>query len=292
MATRFEKYQKRKLISSYISVVVSIALVLFLLGSFGWIAWNAQRVSNHFKEQLTLTIFLEDTAKEVEVKQLTQSITLAPYAKSVQYVSKDEAAETHTAAIGEDFMNFLGYNPLQNSLDVHIKAEFVTPEGVEALALEIKEKDFVEDVVYDKPLLDILTQNIKRVGTIVLIACGLFLVIAVLLINSAIRLSIYAKRFTIKTMQMVGATKFFIRKPFILKSIRLGMWGAFLALLALSVLCYYADRYFPEFQILAQPIYLVILGSCIVLFGMLISGISTYLATQRFLNLTTDELYY
>ncbi|MFC7357840.1 cell division protein FtsX [Jejudonia soesokkakensis] len=292
MATSFEKYQKRRLISSYFSVVISISLVLFLLGLLGLLVLNSKRVGDYFKEQIPIVVFLKDSAKEVEITQLKQSLALADYTKSAEYVSKEQAAEEHSAVIGEDFMEYLGDNPLQNSIDVRMIAEFVTPEKVEEIVSEIKSKDFVDDVVYDKPLIQQLTDNVKKISFWVLVVAGLFLFIAVLLINSSIRLSVYAKRFTIKTMQMVGATKRFIRKPFIWNSIKLGLIGAVVAMIGMAAVLYYVDKSFPELYLLNDKVLLGALFVFVLFMGFFITWLSTFFATQRFLNLRTDELYY
>jgi cell division transport system permease protein len=292
MASSFDKYQKRRLISSYFSVVLSISLVLFLLGLLGLLVLNTKKVADHFKEKIALTVYLKDTAKEVEITQLKQSLSLAEYTKSAAYISKEQAAEEHSAAIGENFMEFLGYNPLQNSIDVYLLADFVSPEKLDEITTEILTKNFVDEVVYDKPLIALLNDNVKKISLWVLIISGLFTFIAVLLINSSIRLSVYAKRFTIKTMQMVGATKHFIRKPFIWKSVRLGMIGAALAMIGMAVVLFYLNRSFPELQLINDKLLLGILFSFIFLMGLFITWISTFFATQRFLNLRTDELYY
>lgn len=292
MGQSFEQYQKRKLISSYFSVVLSIALVLFLLGMLGLLVLNTKKMADHFKEQITISVFLKETAKEVEIDQLQKSLSMAEYTKAAIYVSKEEAAKKHSEEIGENFMDFLGYNPLKNSIDVNLNADFVSPEKIEEIAFEISAKSYVDEVNYDKPLVGLLNDNVKRIGFWILVASGVFTFIAVLLINSSIRLSIYSKRFIIKTMQMVGATKSFIRKPFIWTNIKLGMLGSVLALLALAGLLYYLDVNFPDLGLLQDPTVLIILFIGVFTLGLLISLISTYFATQRFLNLRTDELYY
>jgi len=292
MATSFEKYQKRRLISSYFSVVISISLVLFLLGLLGLLVLNTKKVADHFKEQIALTVYLKDTAKQVEIDQLQQSLALAEYTKSATFVSKEQAAEEHSATIGENFMEFLGYNPLQNSIDVYMLADYVSPSKLEEIQGEIMTKDFVDEVIYDKPLIVLLNDNIKKISFWVLVISGVFLFIAVLLINSSIRLSVYAKRFTIKTMQMVGATKTFIRRPFIWKSMKLGMLGAFLAIIGMAIVLYYLNQYFPQLRLLEDKGLLVALFVFVFVMGAVITWISTFFATQRFLNLRTDELYY
>lgn len=292
MSTSFEKYQKRRLISSYFSVVISISLVLFLLGLLGLLVLNTKKVADHFKEQIALTIYLKDTAKEVEINQMQKSLALAEYTKSAEFISKEEAAVEHSATIGEDFMDFLGYNPLQNSIDVYLNADYVTPELMEEITTEITAKGFVDEVIYDKPLIALLNDNVKKISLWILIISGVFTFIAVLLINSSIRLSVYSKRFTIKTMQMVGATKSFIRKPFIWKSIKLGIVGIVVAWIGMGIVIYYLNQTFPELLLLEQPLILGALFLLIFILGVFISWLSTFFATQRFLNLRTDELYY
>lgn len=292
MAASFEKYQKRRLISSYFSVVISISLVLFLLGLLGLLVLNSKRVADYFKEQIAITVFLKDSAKEVEINQLKQSLALAEYTKSATFVSKEEAAEEHQQTLGENFIEYLGENPLQNSIDIYILADFVTPEKMEEITDELKNKSFVDDVVYDKPLIAQLTENVTRISFWVLIISGIFTFIAVLLINSSIRLSIYSKRFTIKTMQMVGATKRFIRRPFVWRSVRLGIIGALVAMAGMGATLYYLDKSFPQLELLNAPLMLAMLFGFVFLTGLLITWISTFIATQRFLNLRTDDLYY
>ncbi len=292
MSSSFEKYQKRRLISSYFSVVISVSLVLFLLGLLGILVLNSQRVGDFFKEQIAVTIFLKNDAKEVEIIQLKQSLALAEYTKSAEYVSKEQAAEEHSETIGENFTDYLGYNPLQNSIDVHLIAKFVSPAIIEEITSEIKNKKFVDDVVYDQPLIAKLSENVKKISFWVLVISSIFLLIAILLINSSIRLSVYAKRFTIKTMQMVGATKSFIRRPFIRRSVRLGILGATIALIGMGIVLFYLDQTFKELELLKGKLMLVVLFGFIFIIGIFISWVSTYFATQRFLNLRSDELYY
>ncbi len=291
MSSSFDKFQKRKLISSYFSVVLSIALVLFLLGLLGLLVINANKVANHFREQVTVTIYLKDTAKDIEIKQLEKSLAIADYVKSTNYVSKEQAAEILKAENGEDFMQFLGFNPLQNSIDINLKADFVTSEKLEEISKDALSKNFVAEVSYDNDLVNLMNDNVKKISFWVLLLSGIFTLIAVLLINSSIRLSVYSKRFTIKTMQMVGATKRFIRWPFILNSIKLGIIGAIIALIGMGFVLYYIDKTFPELTLLTNQVYLIALFTGVFLLGILITWFSTFLATQRFLNLKTDQLY-
>lgn len=292
MSSSFERYQKRRLISSYFSVVISIGLVLFLLGLLGILVLNTKKAADYFKEQIPLTIYLKDSAKEVEVEQLVKSLEIADYTRSVQYVSKEEAAELQNKEMGENFLEFLGYNPLQNSIDVHFNAKYVSSEQIAEISEELEQKSFVDEVDYDEPLVAMVNHNVQQISFWVLLISGIFLFIAILLINSSIRLSVYAKRFTIKTMQLVGATKSFIRKPFIWHSVKLGILGVLLAMMGMVLILYYLNQTFPDLGLLQDKMVLGIIFASVFVLGILLTCISTFFATQRFLNLRTDELYY
>lgn len=292
MSKSFEKYQKRRLRSSYFSVIVSISLVLFLLGILGLLVLNTQKVSNYFKEQAAITLFLKNDVPKKNILNLQVSIDEEAFTKSTKFISKEDAAEIYKKENGEDFMDFLGYNPLQNAIDIYVKAEFVTPEKMTEIENKYKMNQYVSEVSYDKPLIELLTKNVKKISFFILLISGFATLVVMVLINSSIRLSVYSKRFTIKTMQMVGATKRFIQIPFILRSVRLGIAGAVLALIELALVIFYLNQYFPEFKIIDDRVELASLFGIIFLMGILITWLSTFFATQRFLNLRTDELYY
>ena len=292
MSRSFEQYQKRRLRSSYISVVISISLVLFLLGVLGLLVLNTKKVSNYFKESAAITLYLKNDVKRDQILNLQVSIDEQSFTKGTKFVSKEDAAEIYKKENGEDFMDFLGYNPLENSIDIFVKADFVSPEKMEEIEGIYKSNQFVSSVSYDKPLIDLLTKNVRRISLFILVFCGLATLVVVVLINSSIRLSVYSKRFTIKTMQMVGATKRFIRRPFIWNSVKLGIIGAILAIIELALLLYYMNVTFPEFGMIDNRIEMASLFGIIFAMGILITWISTFLATQRFLNLRTEELYY
>lgn len=291
MASSFDKFQKRRLISSYFSVVLSVFLVLFLLGMLGLFVINSKRLSDNFKEDIVMTVFFKNEATDTVFAAFDKELKAGTFAKDFKYVSKDDAAKQHKEVIGEDFMQFLGTNPLYNSYDIHLKSEFVTNPGFGKVEAQIRKNPMVSDVVYDKQLITLVNDNIQKISFWVLVVSGVFAFISVLLINSSLRLSIYANRFIIKTMQMVGATKSFIRKPFIWRSIKLGVIGSVLAIIALMGVLYYVDTNFPNLNILEDQfmISLVLVGVLAV--GILITWFSTFFATQRFLNLRTDDLY-
>jgi len=288
----FEKYQKRRLRSSYFSVVISIGLVLFLVSLLGLIVLKTNNITEHFKEKVTITIFLKDQAKAKDVEILQAELKKAAYSNTVTYISKDAAAKKYSEDIGENFLAFLGENPLKNGIDLTLKSDFVTPEKMAEIEHNLLIRSIVAEVTYDKPLIELLSKNISRLSFWILLFSSLFTLIAVVLINSSIRLSIYSKRFTIKTMQMVGATKGFIRKPFILQSIKLGIIGAIVAIGGLFGFILYLNKKVPEIELLNDVEIIGVLCATIVGLGILITWLSTFFATQRFLNLRTEELYY
>lgn len=288
-----DTYQKRRLLSSYFWVVISIFLVLFLLGIMGFFILNSQQIADHFREQVPMSVYFKDSAQEVEMRQLEKSLQMADYTKSAVFVSAQQGADQLAAELGEDFIkNLDGFNPLPNSIDLRLNAAFVTDDDIEQIAKELSDKNYVQEVQYDKPLVGLLNKNVKRITLWMLIIAGIFFMISFLLINSSIRLSVYAKRFTIKTMQMVGATKGFIRKPFIYTSIKLGLIGSIIAIIALVGVVYWVDDLIPELQIMDNYNMLAILFIGVLMFGILISLISTFFATTKYLNLRTDQLYY
>ena len=292
MAKSFqETYQKRRLLTGYFSVIISISFVLFFVGVLGLFLLNTKNIASHFKEQIVMTIYLEDSAKDIEIIQLQKKIKINSATKKVRFTPKEEAAELYARDIGEDFIEFLGFNPLLNSIDIYFNAAFVNRLSLTKIKREFEITNFVNEVVYDQPLVTLLDENIRKITYVLLITTGLFILIALLLINSSIRLSIYSKRFIIKTMQLVGATKSFIRKPFIYIHLRLGILSSLIALSGLTILIFEINKRFPELNIMQYPFELSVVFGSVLLLGIGITGISTFLATQRYLNLKTDAIY-
>ncbi|TDO98538.1 cell division protein FtsX [Flavobacterium sp. 245] len=291
MSSNFDKFQKRRLISSYFSVVLSVFLVLFLLGVLGLFIINSKKLADDFKEKIAMTVFFKNEANDSVIKAFNTELKRAPFAKSFVYVTKEKAAKEHTDIIGEDFLTFLGENPLLNSYDIHLKADYVERDSILKIESGLRKNTMIEDIVYDKQLVNLVNDNIKKVSMWILIISGFLTVIAVLLINSSLRLSIHSNRFIIKTMQMVGATKSFIRKPFVTRSVKLGMLGAALAIVALIGLLIYVETNFPGLGILEDKALIGLVLLAVFGLGVLITWVSTHFATQRFLNLRTDDLY-
>ena len=292
MSSNFDTYQKRRLRSSYFSVVVSIALVLFMVGFLGLVLLKSTQVANYFKEEVVVTLFLKNDTSKDQIENLRNSLIKEIFTRKIIYTSKEDAAKFYAEDLGEDFVNYLGTNPLKNSIDIYLNPGFVTPEKMEEISDRFKNNTYVFEVSYDKPLVTFLTQNIQRVSFWLFVISSFFGLIALILINSSIRLSVYSKRFNIKTMQMVGATKSFIRKPFIWNGVQLGFIGAVIALIGLGVVIYYIDQKIPTLQLTTDYITLAYLGGGILIIAFIISWLSTFFATKRFLNLQTEKLYY
>ena len=286
-----EKFNKKRLISNYLSIVVSISLVLFLTGVMGLMLLNSKKIADHFREQIAMTIYIKDSAKEIEIKHIQKALNLKKATKKVNFVSKEEAYLRHSKEIGENFIEFLGYNPLMSSIDVYFRASFLNPALVSKLSGDLKRYKYVSEVVYDEPLLGLLEKNIKKIKLGIIISSGFFFLIAVLLINSSIRLSIYSKRLIIKTMQLVGATKGFIRAPFIKTHLLIGFIGGIISLAGLVILIHQVNLNFPELKVLENPIEPAIIFASVMIMGLGITLISTFFATQRYLNLKSDAVY-
>ena len=233
MAQAQEKHTQRKLRTASASTVISISLVLFMLGILGLILVNAQRLSNYVKENIGFTVMLKEEIKEVDVLQFQKTLDASQWVKSSQYVSSEEAAAILQKDLGEDFISFLGYNPLTASIDIHLHANHTSLERMNALESELSNHDLVSEVVFQKDLVDSINQNVQKVSLLLLSFCLLLLIIAVALINNTIRLSVYSKRFLIRTMKLVGATHGFIRKPFLASGLTQGIFGALIGILLL-----------------------------------------------------------
>ena len=287
----YNNYQKRSLIKNYISLTIIITFVLLFIGFIGLILLNTKKVADYFKEQIVMTVYLEDTSKDIEITQLQKRLLLNNATKKLNFITKENAAENFSNEIGENFVEFLGHNPLLNSIDIYFNASFINNTFLKQIKNSIKENKFINEVVYDEPLINILNNNIEKISYILIITSVLFLFIAVLLINSSIRLSIYSKRFIIKTMQLVGAKKYFIQKPFLIQHFKIGLISSFFSIITLSIIFYQLNIYFPELKILESKNEIIFVFISILFIGSSISIISTFLASKKYLNLKTEKIY-
>ncbi len=283
---------RRKLRSSYATTIISISLVLFLLGIIGFLILNAQRLAVHVKENLGFTILIKDNAREAEVKRLQKILSAAPYARLVEYVDKDQAAKILKDELGEDFVEFLGYNPLLSSIEVKLAAQWANPDSMALIEAEVMNFPQVKDVYYQKNLLQAVSENIKKITLVLAMFSGLLLFISIALINNTIRLSVYARRFIIRTMQLVGATRGFIRRPFLLKSVLHGLAGATLAIALLALLIYGIGKELEGVIGFSDILLVGTLFLIVIIIGILITLISTFFAVNKYLRLKTDQLYF
>ena len=287
----FEKFEKRRVLNTYFSLVLSISLVLFFLGCLSILLINSKKISNHFKEQIAITMYLTESIKPFEIKQLENSLLLKGETKKIEFISKDDAAADLIKEIGENFIDFLGYNPLLNSINVYMNSNFVNTISLNNLKDFYEDKEYIQEVIYDQPLVELLNDNLNKISNWLIAICLIFLVISMLLINSSIRLSIHSKRLIIKTMQLVGAKKSFIRRPFITKYLSLSLLSSVISISLLVVLIVYIDEKFSSLNLLKYPHEFFIIFSFLILSSVFITLISTYFATQKFLNVNTSHIY-
>jgi cell division transport system permease protein len=291
MANKEHKITQRRLRSSFVTSVVSIALVLFLLGILGLLVLNAKRLSDYVKENIGFSIILKEDVKEVEIIRLQKNLDASQYVKSTEYITKKEAAKELKKELGEDFVEFLGYNPLLASIDVHLQADYANPDSIKLIKKDLQEYEQIKEVFYQKSLVQLVNQNIRKISIIILIFSAFLFLIAIALINNTIRLSIYSKRFIINTMQLVGATKGFIRRPFIYRGMLQGIIAAIIAMGLLTGSVYFMQKEFDEIITLQDVEILGILYTGVLIVGVFISWISTLFAVNRYLKIKVDKLY-
>ncbi len=282
----------RRLKSSYISTVVSITLVLFVLGLLGLIVLHAKKISDHLQENIGFSLILADNARQPDIILLQKTLDTKPAVKSTTFISREEAAEELMDELGEDFIEFLGYNPLFPSIDIRLRAGYTHPDSVKVFKNQLKENRIVKEVYYQESLVHLINENIKRIGGVLLLFSILLTIIAFALINNTIRLSVFSKRFLIKSMQLVGATQSFIRKPFVIKGIIQGIIGAVIAIGLLIFTLYTAQQQIPELQAFQDINLLFALFALVIFLGIIISWISTFFAVKKYLKIKTDYLYF
>jgi cell division transport system permease protein len=282
---------KTRLRSSYLTLVISVSLVLFLLGILGSVLINAKALSDYLRESLSFSVIADDDAKEPDIRMLQKDLDAKLYVKSTEYVSKDEAAEKMKVDLGEDFINFLGDNPLPPTIDVYLYAGYTSPDSVAKIEKYILEYPFVKEVYYPESLLFLINENVKKISLFLLILSSFLLLIALTIINNTIRLSIYSRRFLIRTMQLVGATRAFIRRPFLVQSAFHGLLAALIAMSLLMGLLYLIEKEFLMMFSYESTKLLILLGAAIITIGVLINIISTFFSVNRYLSISEDKLY-
>ena len=286
-----EKHTRRKLRTSSASTVISISLVIFMLGIFGLVLINTQRLTNYVKENIGFTVMLNEDVKEIDVLQLQKTLDASEWVKSSQYVSREEAASILQQDLGEDFISFLGFNPLSSSIDINLNATHTTSDQIISIERELKEHALIKDIVFQKDLVEAINQNVQKISVLLLGFCALLFIIAIALINNTIRLSVYSKRFLIRTMKLVGATHGFIRKPFLYNGLTQGMFGALISILLLMIALFGVQKEMPELLVLQDlPTVGLIMGTMFII-GILMSLLATNMAVGKYLRMNEDDLY-
>ena len=291
MSANHQSHTKRRLISSYFTTIISISLVLFMLGILGLILLNTQQISNHVKENIGFSIILKGEIKDVDINQIKKTLDAENYVKETYFIHPDSAAAELKRDLGEDFISFLGYNPLLPSIDVKLNADYANTDSLSIIEADLLNNTNIKEVIYQKDLVSLVNQNVKKISFYMLAFSGLLLFIATALINNTIRLSIYSKRFLIKTMQLVGARHSFIRRPFVLQGIGNGIVSAFIAISLIIVVLYYLQQQYPELIDFRNFELYGALFLIMIILGILISWISTNLAVRKYLRIQTGDLY-
>ena len=291
MTIKENQIVKRRLTSSYLTTVISITLVLFLLGIAGFLILNVQNLSRHVKENIGLNIELKDNIREADIQQFRKILDARAYVKSTEYVTREQAALETQKALGEDFISFLGFNPLPASIKVKLNAAWANPDSITVIESSLKKSPEITEVYYRKNLIHEINDNVKKISLIIFSFTVLLLFIALTLINNTIRLSVYSKRFLIHTMQLVGATRGFIRKPFILRGAYYGLISAMISILLLLGTIYLIQNQIEGLIDFVDPTILAILFAGVICTGIIISSVSTFFAVNKYLNLNTDALY-
>lgn len=291
MKQKRDKSIIRRLISSYITTVISISLVLFMLGLIGIMALSSKRLSNYVKENISFSVFLKEGVKDADILRLQKNLDAAPYVKSTLFITKEMASDQLKKDLGEEFVEYLEYNPLPSAIEVKYYAEYANPDSIAVIERELKEFSQVDEVYYQKNLVSLINDNVNRISFVVLIFCILLLVVAVALISNTMRLSVYSKRFTIKTMQLVGATRGFIRWPFLKTSVYQGIIAALIAIGLLSAVISIAERELDSIVSLNDFTLVGILFGLEIIIGVIITSLSSFFAVNRYLRLKSSELY-
>lgn len=292
MSRMDEKYQRRKLQSSKATALISITLVLFMLGLLGFVVLHAQKLSEYVRENIGFSIIMKENVREAGIVQLQKTLDASPFVKSTEYITPERAAEELQEDLGEDFISFLGYNPLLPSIELKLKASYTNLDSLAVIEGQLLANPDVKEIYYQKDLVHLINRNIRRISLVILGFSLLLLVIAIALINNTIRLSVYSRRFIIKTMQLVGATGSFIRRPFLWQSVLQGLAASIIALVFLGVILYFSQKELPELVNIQDIRLILTLFAFVVVTGILLTYVSTWFAVKKYLRAHADQLYY
>jgi cell division transport system permease protein len=290
--TENKKYTTVSFFNSRLTSVISIALVLFLLGLIFLMGLMGDTLSRFVKENITFSVVLKDNVREAEVKRMQKRLEAEPFIKSAEYISKEQASKELEEELGERPETFLGFNPLQASLEVKLNSEYANPDSLQLIEKKIKTYTNVSELLYRKDMMEIVNDNMKRIGIILLSLAVVLMIISFVLISNTIRLLIYSKRFLIHTMKLVGATPGFIRRPFMIYNMVSGLFAAILAILMLMGALYYLQQELSGFIDLLNTDALLLVFAAVLILGIMLSLIATFFAVNKYLRMGVDKLYY
>jgi len=282
---------KRKLQSSYMTTIVSITLVLFMLGLLGLLVLNSKKLSDHVRENIGFSIIMNPGVKEARIMELKKNLDASDFVKYTEYITPEEAANELQEDLGEDFIGFLGYNPLLPSIDLRLNADYANIDSLKVIEQHLLKNTDIKEVYYQESLVEMINDNVRKIGLFIVIFSFLLLIMATALINNTIRLSVYSKRFIIRTMQLVGATKGFIRTPFILTGILHGLIAAMFASIGLLGIIYLLFQEIPELLSLKDFNLFAILFAFVIITGVLITWLSNRSAVNKYLKAKPEDLY-
>ena len=283
---------RRRIANAYLSSVISISLVLLLVGVASMLLVNAKGVSDYFKENMQISVLMKQDVSDEDALEFRESLNGRKYIKSTTFVSREQGQRELADQLGEDFLDVFETSPIPVSVDVTLKAEYVSADSLEVVRTDIAKSSLVDEVVYQQSLVDALNANLNRISVVIAVFIGLLLFISFVLINNTVRLNVFARRFTIHTMKLVGATKSFIRAPFLVQSAFQGVFSAMIANIVLVAILFVMRKEFEQlFRIFRMDLLLVIMGIVLVC-GILICLVSTWFVVNKLVALKKDELYY
>jgi len=280
-----------RLRASYITSIISITLVLFMLGLLGMIILHGKKLSDYVRENISISVMLKENSSDELVQNYMKRLQKTSYVKQATFITREQAAKELANELGEDFVQFLGYNPLPASIDLQLKAGYANTDSIARIEKQLLTSNLVKEVVYQKTLIDQVNENIRKISLVILSFSLILLVISVILINNTIKLSIYSRRFLIRSMQLIGATETFIRLPFIKRSIMHGIIAAIIAILLLIGSLFLAQQRIPEIAALQDTTQFAFFFAGVLILGVLLSALSTWVAVNKFLRMKIDSLY-
>ena len=286
-----EKYNRRRYRTAYSTSVFSITLVLFLLSLLGLMIFFAGKLKSYLRENIGISLVIDSKADAGEILEFKDKLEAYPWVKSVSYISKQQAADQLKAELGEDFVDFIGYNPLPPTLEMFLYDEYTQSDSLYAITSELQNHEIIRNIEYEHQLLDLIDRNVSRISTWIAAFSALLLIVSVLLIHNTIRLSIYSKRMLIKSMLLVGASQRFIRRPFIRAGLSQGFTGGIIAVCLLLGLLFLGSIRLPGLHLFEDTLTLALIGAGIIIFGILITWLSTWIAVKKYLKIRSEDLY-